>query len=64
MRDRNADIGVLVTAATPLDLERMGLIGGVWVCNFEEFKALSLVVRDSIIRLAMRSMPRKTVETK
>ena len=50
MRDRNADIGVLVTAAMPPDLERMGLLGGVWVCNFEEFKALSLVLRDSIIR--------------
>jgi len=50
MRDRNADIGVLVTAAMPPDLERMGLLGGVWVCNFQEFKALSLVLRDSIIR--------------
>ncbi len=52
MRDRNADIGVLVTAAMPPDLERMGLLGGVWVCNFEEFKALSAVLRDSIIRLS------------
>ncbi len=50
MRDRGADIGVLVTEAMPGDMDRMGLREGVWVCSFEEFKGLSAVLRDSIVR--------------
>ena len=38
IRDRGADIGVLVTEAMPSDMERMGFRDGVWICSFEEFK--------------------------
>lgn len=51
MRERGADIGVLVTEVMPKDLVRMGLIDGVWVCTYEEFKALSFVLREKIIAL-------------
>ena len=51
MRERGADIGVLVTGAMPKELDRMGLLDGVWVCTFEEFKALSFVLREKIIAL-------------
>lgn len=51
MRDKGVDLGVLVTQALPTDLDRMGLVDGVWVCTFEEFKGLSTVLRDSIIKI-------------
>jgi len=51
MRDKGVDVGVLVTQALPSELDRMGLVDGVWVCTFEEFKGLSTVLRDSIIKI-------------
>lgn len=51
MRVKGADIGVLVTEAMPSDMTRMGMRGGVWVCTYEEFKGLSAVLRESIIKL-------------
>ncbi len=51
MRQKGADIGVLVTQTLPTGMDRMGLVDGVWVCTFEEFKALSAVLRESIIKL-------------
>ena len=53
MRERGVDIGVLVTSVMPKELERMGLMDGVWVCSYEEFKALSFVLREKIIALSM-----------
>ena len=53
MRDKGVDIGVLVTQALPTDMERMGLVEGIWVCTFEEFKGLSAVLRESIIKLSL-----------
>ena len=32
-------------------MPRMGLMEGVWVCSFQEFKGLSLVLRESLIQL-------------
>jgi len=52
MRDKGADIGVLVTEAMPGGFDRMGLLDGVWVCSFQEFKGLSTVLRESIIQLS------------
>jgi hypothetical protein len=49
IRDKNADIGVLVTEAMPQDMDRLGQREGVWVCTFEEFKGLCQVLRQSII---------------
>jgi hypothetical protein len=47
-----ADICVLVTDTLPEDIERIGQKEGVWVCTFDEFKGLALVLRDSIIRIS------------
>lgn len=52
MREKNADIGVLVTEALPKGVERMTNVDGVWVCTFDEFKSLSLVLRESVIRVS------------
>lgn len=52
IRDKNANIGVLVTEVLPSDMDRMGLKNGVWVCTYEEFKGLSEVLRVSIINIS------------
>jgi len=51
----NADIGVLVTQAMPKDMDRMGLIDGIWVCGFEDFKGSSSLLRNSLIELKRNS---------
>jgi hypothetical protein len=52
IREKNADIGVLVTEVMPPDMDRLGLKEGVWICSYEEFKGLCTVLRESIIRLS------------
>jgi hypothetical protein len=53
MREKGADIGVLVTEAMPSGLERMGMYDGIWICTFDEFKGLSGVLRESMIQLSL-----------
>ncbi len=52
IREKGADIGVLVTEAMPADMERMGMREGIWICTFEEFKALSSVLRETVIMVS------------
>ncbi len=51
IRDKEGDIGVLVTEVLPADMERMGLKDGIWICTYEEFKGLAAVLRETIIRV-------------
>ena len=51
IRDTQADIGVLVTEAMPKDMTQFGLKDGIYICTFSEFKALSHVLRQSLIEL-------------
>ncbi|MFL1013264.1 DUF2130 domain-containing protein [Flavisericum labens] len=51
MREKGADIGVLVTEAMPSDFERMGIKDGIWICSYEEFKGLCSVLRESIVQI-------------
>jgi len=51
IREKGADIGVLVTDAMPSDMKRMGLKERIWICTYEEFKGLCFVLRESIIQL-------------
>jgi hypothetical protein len=62
MREKSVNVGVLVTEVLPSDMPRMGLLDGVWVCTFEEFKGLSAVLRESIIKInhAKKSQENKT----
>jgi hypothetical protein len=52
MRSQSADIAVIVTQAMPKGLDRFGEKDGIWVCSFAEVKALTHVLRDSIVRIA------------
>jgi hypothetical protein len=46
-----ADILVLVTNALPKDIERYGIIDGVWICSFNDVRELSLVLRFGLLKL-------------
>lgn len=52
IRDKGANIGVLVTEVMPSDMDRLGLKDGIWICNYEEFKGLCSVLRESIIQVS------------
>lgn len=51
IRDKGANIGVLVTEVMPSDMDRMGLKDGIWICNYEEFKGLCAVLREGILQV-------------
>ncbi|WP_114310499.1 DUF2130 domain-containing protein [Winogradskyella arenosi] len=51
IRDRGANVGVLVTEVMPSDMDRMGLKDGIWICNYEEFKGLCTVLREGILQV-------------
>jgi len=51
MRTAGADIGVIVTQVLPKNMERMGQIEGIWICTLEEFKGLSFVLRESLVKI-------------
>ena len=52
IREKGANIGVLVTDAFPKGIERMELMDGIWVCSYDEFKGLCAVLRESIIQFS------------
>ena len=61
IRDKKANLGVLVTEVLPSGMDRMGLKDGIWICTYEEFKGLSGVLRQSLIQIsqAMQSQENK-----
>lgn len=52
IQEKGADIGVLVTAIYPKGMNRMGFRDGIYICTYEEFKALSFILRENIIKLS------------
>lgn len=52
IREKKANLGVLVTEVLPNSMERMGMKDGIWICTFEEFKGLSAVLRQSLIQIS------------
>jgi hypothetical protein len=52
IREKSANVGVLVTEVLPSDLDRMGLKEGIWICTYDEFKGLCKVLRESIIQIS------------
>jgi hypothetical protein len=51
MRSERADLAVIVTQSMPKDMDRFGERSGVWICTFNEAKALVQVLRESIIKI-------------
>lgn len=52
IREKGADIGVLVTEVLPTGMERMGFHQGIYICRFDEFKGLSNILRQSLITIS------------
>lgn len=48
MRAKSATFGVLVTEALPKGVERLSQKEGIWICTYEEFKALCFVLREAV----------------
>ncbi len=51
MRARGADVAVIVSQCYPKGMEYFGERDGVWICSFEEVKAVSYMLREGIIKL-------------
>jgi hypothetical protein len=51
MRSMGVDVAVIVTQCYPKGMDCFGEKDGVWICSFEEAKAVAYVLRDSIIKL-------------
>ena len=52
MRGAGVDVAVIVTQSYPKGMNCFGEKDGVWICSFEEVKAVAFVLRDGIIRLS------------
>jgi hypothetical protein len=50
MRHMGADIAVIVTQCYPKDMDCFGEKDGVWICSFSEVKAVSYVLRESVMK--------------
>ncbi|MCD6018803.1 MAG: hypothetical protein K0S53_1924 [Bacteroidetes bacterium] len=59
-----ADILVLVTNAMPKDIQRYGIVDGVWICSFNDVKELSLVLRYGLLKLQSVAITHKGKESK
>jgi len=61
MRSIGVDVAVIVTQCYPKGMDCFGEKDGVWICSFEEAKAVAYILRDSVIRLynATRSQENK-----
>jgi hypothetical protein len=51
MRSQGAEIAVIVTKTMPKDMNCFGVKDGVWVCSFDEVRALASVLRDGVMRV-------------
>lgn len=52
MRGAGVDVAVIVTHCYPKGMDCFGEKDGVWICSFEEVKAVAFVLRDGIIKLS------------
>jgi hypothetical protein len=52
MRAVNVDVAVIVTQCYPKGMDCFGEKDGVWICSFDEVKAVSYILRDGIIKLS------------
>jgi hypothetical protein len=51
MRAQQADIAVIVTEVLPKEMDSFGFKDGVWICRFSDVKALSFLLRDSLLKI-------------
>ncbi len=51
MRSLGVDVAVIVTQTYPKGMDSFGEKDGVWICAFDEVKAVSYILRDTILKL-------------
>ena len=51
MRNRGADVAILVTECFPKNMERFGERDGVWICKFNEVHSVAQLIRNGIIKM-------------
>jgi hypothetical protein len=52
MRAQAIDVAVIVTQCYPKGMDCFGEKEGVWICSFDEVKAVSYILRDGVMKLA------------
>lgn len=51
MRSQGVDVAVIVSQCYPKGMDCFGEKDGVWICSFEEAKAVAYILRDGIVKL-------------
>ncbi len=51
MRGMSVDVAIIVTQCYPKGMDCFGERDGVWICSFDEVKAVSYILREGIIKL-------------
>ncbi|MEY5034154.1 MAG: hypothetical protein RL447_532 [Bacteroidota bacterium] len=51
MRSQGAEVAVIVTQALPKDMSSFGHKEGVWICTFQDVKAVVQLLREAVIRI-------------
>lgn len=51
MRNQGAEVAVIVSQALPKDMHSFGQKEGVWICTFQDVKALVQLLRETMIRI-------------
>lgn len=61
MRNKGADVAILVTQVFPKDMQRFGDKDGIWICSFTEVASLAHVLRKGIMEInaAIKSQENK-----
>jgi hypothetical protein len=52
LRGQKADIALIVTECMPKDMSCFGIKDGIWICSFSEVKGVSMLLRDSLIKIS------------
>ncbi|HVW98803.1 MAG TPA: DUF2130 domain-containing protein [Mucilaginibacter sp.] len=52
MRNIGVDVAVIVSQCYPKGMDCFGERDGVWICSFDEVKAVAYILRDGIIKLS------------
>lgn len=51
MRNRNADVAILVTQTYPKGMQCFGEKDGIWVCSFSEVASVSCIIRHGVMQV-------------
>lgn len=50
-RELGAEFSILVSKALPREISSVGMLDGVWVCDFDSFLGLAMALRENLIQV-------------